>query len=81
MLNKQDKFNAIARELITKEYLGTDQYGIDKEYEEELTNAAATYIISIFNDPSNTGGAKENLLKIMGKKIPQHPSNILKLIL
>jgi hypothetical protein len=78
---KQEKFYAIAKELYTKEYLGIDGHGLDKEYDEELTQASAAYLISIFKNPSESRGAKEHLLEVMGKKTPQHPSNILKLIL
>lgn len=83
MLNNEkiDRFHAIARELITKEYLGVDGYGVDREFEDELTKAATTYLICIFENPSESGGAKEYLIEVMGKKIPNHPSNILKLIL
>lgn len=83
MLNseKKDKFTRIARELITKEYLGTDEYGKDTMYEDELTAAASEYLYSIFNAPSESDRAKENLVAVMNRKEINHPSNILKLIL
>ncbi len=76
MINKS-KFLEIAR-VYTKEYLGTDEYGKDKEYEDELTNAFSDYLISIFY---NTGYTKQQLRDVMSKKRPQHPSNILPIIL
>lgn len=79
--DKQDKFRQIAEQLITKEYLGTCEYGKDAEYEDELTAAASEYLYSIFNAPSETDRAKENLVVVMSRKEIQHPSNILKIIL
>jgi hypothetical protein len=79
--DNKDTFLRIARELYTKEYLGTDGYGIDKEYEDELTEASAAYLISIFKNPSETRGAKDNLLHVMEKHQPQHQSTLLKIIL
>lgn len=83
MLNseKKDKFFSIAKELITKEYLGTDEYGKDTIYEDELTTAASEYLYSIFNAPSESDRALENVVGIMNRKEIKHPSNILKLIL
>lgn len=83
MLNKEkkDRFCAIARELYTKEHLGTDEYGTDTKYEEELTSAAAEYLFSIFNAPSKTEGAKNKLVAVMNRREIKHPSNILKIIL
>lgn len=83
MLNseKKDKFAQIARELITKEYLGTCEYGKDAKYEDELTIAASEYLYNIFNEPSETESSKENLVAVMSRKEIQHPSNILRLIL
>lgn len=78
---KKDKFRLIAEQLITKEYLGVDEYGKDAEYEDELTEAASEYIYNIFNAPSETDRAKENLVAVMSRKEIKHPSNILKLIL
>lgn len=84
MLNseKKDKFKQIAKELITKEYLGVDGYGKDADYEDELTTAASEYIYSIFNAPSeDTDRAKENLVVVMNRREIKHPSNILRIIL
>lgn len=67
--NKIDKFNAIARDLYVREYLGIDGYGKDKEYEDELTTHFSNYLQNVFY---NTG---HDL-----KKLPQHSSNILKII-
>ena len=79
--NKIDKFNAIARELITKEYLGIPNMGIDTEYEEELTNAGAEYLVSIFMNTHDLCTKKETLLDVMSKRDIEHKSNILKLLL
>ena len=76
MINKS-KFLEIAR-VYTKEYLGVDDYGKDKEYEDELTNAFSDYLISIFH---NTGEYKQKLKDVMNKRNPKHPSNILSIIL
>lgn len=78
--DKRDRFRAIAQELITKEYLGTPEYGKDPEYEKELTDAATDYLVSIFLDNSNLETTKDNLIRTMNKKQPQHKSNIISLI-
>lgn len=75
---KLDKFKEIARELYTKEYLGVDDYGMDQEYEEELTNAGADYLMSVFYQ---TGDGKKDLLEVMKKKDVKCKSNILQLVL
>lgn len=76
MISK-DKYLAIAR-VYTKEYMGIVEYGKDIEYEDELTNAFADYLISIFHKvPYN----KETLLNIMNRREIKHKSNILKLML
>lgn len=76
--SKIDKFKEISKELITKEYLGIPNMGIDTEYEEELTNAGADYLISIFY---KTDECKDKLLKVMKKKDIKYKSNILQLVL
>ena len=78
---KRDKFRLIAEQLITKEYLGVDEYGKDAKYEDELTAAASEYLYNIFNEPSKIESSKENLVVVMSRKEIQHPSNILKIIL
>lgn len=77
---KRDKFQALARELYTKEYLGTDGYGKDIEYEEELTEASAMYLMTLFYDYGNINKAKEKLYETMDKKVPNHSSNLLYII-
>lgn len=79
--DKKDRFRAIAQELITKEYLGTPEYGKDPEYERELTDAATDYLVSIFMNRDDLCTNKETLLNIMNRREIKHKSNILKLIL
>lgn len=67
--NKIDKFNAIAKDLYVREYLGIDGYGKDKDYEDELTTHFSKYLQNTFY---NTGYELQ--------KLPQHGSNILKII-
>lgn len=78
---KRDKFKEIAKELYTKEYLGNAHYGNDIEYEEELTEASAIYLMTLFYDHGHTNKAKENLLKTMEKKELSHSSTLLKIII
>lgn len=78
---KQKKFKEIARELIVQEYLGVDGYGLDKEYEDEMTEAGADYLVSVFMNTQDLCTKKEPLLNIMNKREIKHKSNILKLIL
>lgn len=75
---KLDKFKEISKELIVKEYLGTPNIGKDIEYEEELTNAGADYLMSVFYQ---TGDGKKELLEVMKKKDIKFKSNILQLVL
>lgn len=75
---KLDKFKEISKELIVKEYLGTPNIGKDIEYEEELTNAGADYLMSVFYQ---TGDGKKELLEVMKKKDIKYKSNILQLVL
>jgi hypothetical protein len=75
---KLDKFKEISKELIVKEYLGTPNIGKDIEYEEELTNAGADYLMSVFYQ---TGDGKKVLLEVMKKKDIKYKSNILQLVL
>lgn len=75
---KLDKFKEISKELIVKEYLGTPNMGKDIEYEEELTNAGADYLMSVFYQ---TGDGKKELLEVMKKKDIKYKSNILQLVL
>lgn len=75
---KLDKFKEISKELIVKEYLGTPNMGKDIEYEEELTNAGADYLMSVFYQ---TGDGKKELLEVMNKKDIKYKSNILQLVL
>lgn len=75
---KRDRFNAIARDLYTKEYLGIDEYGKDKEYEDRLTNAATDYLVSLFSERPIEKG---KIISIMNEKQITHKSNILKFIL
>ena len=78
---KRDKFKEIARELYTKEYLGNAHYGNDIEYEEELTEASAIYLMTLFYDYGNINKAKERLLETMEKKELSHSSTLLKIII
>lgn len=75
---KLDRFKEISKELIVKEYLGTPNIGKDIEYEEELTNAGADYLMSVFYQ---TGDGKKELLEVMNKKDIKYKSNILQLVL
>lgn len=75
---KLDKFKEISKELIVKEYLGTPNIGKDIEYEEELTNAGADYLMSVFYQ---TGDGKKELLDVMNKKDIKYKSNILQFVL
>lgn len=75
---KLDKFKEISKELIVKEYLGTPNMGKDIEYEEELTNAGADYLMSVFYQ---TGDGRKELLEVMKKKDVKYKSNILQLVL
>ena len=77
---KKAKFRTIAQQLYTQEYLGINEYGKDKEYEKELTDAATDYLVSLFLNISNLRTTKDNLIRIMNKKQPQHKSNIISLI-
>jgi hypothetical protein len=79
--DKKDKFRQIAEQLITQEYLGAAEYGKDADYERELTTAASEYLYSIFNAPSESDRAKENLVVVMSRREIKHPSNILRIIL
>jgi hypothetical protein len=78
--SKQDRFKDIARELITKEYLGTPNIGKDIEYEDELTNAGAEYLVSIFMNTQDLC-TKETLLDVMSKRDIEHKSKILPILL
>lgn len=73
MINKDkvEKFNAIARDLYVKEYLGTDEYGKDKEYEDELTDLFSKYLQNVFY---NTGYEIKELQPVT------HQSNIIKIL-
>ena len=79
-LQKIEKFRTIAEQLYTQEYLGINEYGKDKEYEKELTDAATDYLVSLFLNISNLRTTKDNLIRTMNKKQPQHKSNIISLI-
>ena len=76
-----DKFRQIAEQLITREYLGIDEYGKDPEYERELTEASADSLYNIFNNPTDIGGAKSKVVAIFSRKDVKHKSKILQLIL
>lgn len=76
MINK-DKFLSIAR-VYTKEYMGIEEYGKDIEYEDELTNAFADYLVSIFVNRDNLCTNKETLLNIMSQRDIKYKSNIIK---
>jgi hypothetical protein len=78
---KKEQFKAIAYEIYTKEYLGVDGCGIDIEFENEMTEASANFLMTMFYNHSDIDKAKEKLLEVMSKKEPNHPSNLLKLIL
>lgn len=75
---KLDKFKEISKELIVKEYLGVVEYGRDPEYEEELAEAGANYLMSVFY---KTDDSKEKMLEIMNKRDIKHESNILRFVL
>ena len=77
---KKDKFRAIAKEIYTKEYLGVDGCGVDPQYEEELTRASSIYLMTLFYDYTNIDKAKTKLLETMSKKVPNHSSNLLKIV-
>lgn len=79
--DKKEQFFSIARELYTREFLGVDGYGIDKEYEDELTKVSGEYLISIFYNKNKVGEAKEELMNVMSKKQPTHTSNLLNIML
>lgn len=78
---KQAKFNAIARELYTKEYLGVDDYGMDQEYEDELTVVASSYLMAVLIDEGSVEMEKKRLHETMKKKSPKTQSNIFKMIM
>ena len=78
---KQEKFNAIARELYTKEYLGVDDYGMDQEYEDELTVVASSYLMAVLMDEGSVEVEKKKLQETLKKKSPKTQSNIFKIIL
>lgn len=78
---KQAKFNAIARELYTKEYLGVDDYGMDQEYEDELTVVASSYLMAVLMDEGSVEMEKKKLQEILKKKNPKTQSNIFKIIM
>lgn len=78
---KQEKFNAIARELYTKEYLGVDDYGMDQEYEDELTAVASSYLMAVLMDEGSVEMEKKKLQETLKKKNPKTQSNIFKIIL
>ena len=78
--DKIDRFKDIARELITKEYLGIPNIGKDKEYEDELTNAGADYLVSVFMNKQDLC-TKETLLDVMSKRDVQYKSKILPILL
>lgn len=64
--NKIDKFNAIARELYTKEY-----FGVGKEVDNEITEIFSEYLQNVFYNIPMTKDIN---------KIKDSSSNILKLI-
>ena len=78
---KREKFKEISRELIVKEYLGIPNIGSDVEYEKELEDAGADYLVSVFMNTQDLCTNKETLLNIMSRRDIQYESNILKLIL
>lgn len=78
---KQAKFNAIARKLYTKEYLGVDDYGMDEEYEDELTEVASSYLMAVLMDEGSVEMEKKKLQETLKKKSPKTQSNIFKIIL
>lgn len=78
---KKDKFISIARDLYTKEYMGVYEYGTDKEFEDELTEVASIYLMSIFYDPDKVNTNRELLIKTLDKKEPKCKSNLIRTIL
>lgn len=75
--SKIDRFNAIARDLYVKEYLGIDEYGIDKDYEDKLTIEFSKYLQNLFY---NIDYDKDSLIECLNEKEPQHKSNIIKIL-
>lgn len=69
--SKIDKFNAIARDLYVKEYLGVEAYGKDKDYEDELTSLFSKYLQNVFYNTQH---------ELQELKPPQHSSNLLKIL-
>ena len=63
-----------------KEYLGIPHMGIDKEYEDELAEAGADYLVSVFMNTQDLCTNKETLLNIMSRRDIQYESNILRLM-
>lgn len=54
--------------------------GIDKEYEDELAEAGADYLVSVFMNTQDLCTNKETLLNIMSRRDIQYESNILRLM-
>lgn len=79
--NKFNKFYSIADQLYTQEYVGIDEYKNDPVYEQELTEIAAIYLISIYYAPEQINEVKRHLLEVMEKKQPKTKSRILELVL
>jgi hypothetical protein len=78
---KFNKFYSIADQLYTQEYIGVDEYKNDPLYEQELTEIATIYLISIFYSPEQKEAVKSELLRVMKKKQPKTKSKILEIVL
>jgi hypothetical protein len=80
-MDKLERFRDVAREIYTKEYLGIYDMGKDPQYEDELTEVASIYLMSIFYDPDKVNTNRELLIKTLDKKEPKCKSNLIRIIL
>lgn len=70
------KFICICENIYTKEYLGTDLFGADPAYDEQLTTIATAYEISVFYLPERKTELRELMLEKMKEVDVKHPSKL-----
>lgn len=77
--SKINKFFNLCETIYTKEYLGTDLYGKDPDYDDELTTIATAYQISIFYTTCRATEFRELMLEKMKEVNVKHPSKLITL--
>lgn len=75
--NKIARFFTFCENVYTKEYLGTDLYGQDPAYDDQLTTIATAYEISIFYATCRASEFRQLMLDKMRERTPKHPSQFL----